>query len=343
MVGSYLNNEEKARILSWIDEKIPIKEICLRSRRSERTIFRLKNASRDVPKFTVPSHKPIPGRPRLTSKETDKLLRREVLKNPRLTASELKSCYPILLEKPSIRTLRHRLQKDLQLPSRIASKKPLLTDAMKKKRLAFAKKYKDWTPEQWEKVLWSDESTFQMFNHHHRRVRRPPSISRYNIAYTLPTVKHPVSVMVWGCFSGLRGRGGLFFLPKNTMMNGDRYIRVLKDHMLAMYEMHESLVFQHDSAPCHKAKKVSKFLSDNNIDVLDWPGNSPDLNPIENCWHIMKTKLSERKPTSLEELINEIKNLWVRDMSPDYFKKLAHSMPKRLKLVLKCKGAMTKY
>jgi len=53
----------------------------------------------------------------------------------------------------------------------------------------------------------------------------------------------------------------------------------------------------HDGAPAHKSKIVTKFLNDNNINVLKWPGNSPDLNPIENAWNYLKNKVQERKPS----------------------------------------------
>ena len=59
-------------------------------------------------------------------------------------------------------------------------------------------------------------------------------------------------------------------------MNADVYVKVLKEHMHNFFCNHGSEVFMHNSAPCHKIKKVS------------FPGNSPDLNPIENCWQKMK-------------------------------------------------------
>ena len=68
-----------------------------------------------------------------------------------------------LLENVAVRTIQHRLQKDLGLPSRKAAKKPLLTKQMKKQRIAFAKTYIHWTPAQWKRVMFSDESNFQVF------------------------------------------------------------------------------------------------------------------------------------------------------------------------------------
>ena len=106
--------------------------------------------------------------------------------------------------------------------------------------------------------MFSDESTFQVFKVGSTKVRRPSSSIRYDPRYTVPTVKHPQSVMVWGAFSGDKGTAGLFFLSKNVMMNGDSYIKVLSDHMVTMFELHQCSHFMHDSAQCHKAKKVTK-------------------------------------------------------------------------------------
>ena len=114
----------------------------------------------------------------------------------------------------------------------------------------------------------------------------------FNPQYTVPTVKHSQSVMTWGCFSGEKGRGSLYFLPKNKKMNAELYMQVLEDHMFNFYNIHGSEVFMHDSAPCHKARKVTRYLKQKQINILKLLGNSLDLNPIKNCWHKMKKTIS---------------------------------------------------
>lgn len=86
-----------------------------------------------------------------------------------------------------------------------------------------------------------------------------------------------------------------------------------------------------------------EFLRLKNIPTLPWPGNSPDLNPIENCWNYMKSNLDGAYTASLPYLKKEIQNMWVHDMDPAYFRALSDSMPKRIQLVIKMKGGMTKY
>ena len=80
---------------------------------------------------------------------------------------------------------------------------------MKKKRLAFAKMHLHWTADDWGKVLFSDESTFQQFVVRHKHVRRPVG-KQFDEKYTSATMKHPPSQMIWGAMSK-NGTAGFFF------------------------------------------------------------------------------------------------------------------------------------
>ena len=60
-------------------------------------------------------------------------------------------------------------------------------------------------------------------------------------------------------------------------------------------------IFQQDLAPAHTAKSTKTWFSDHGITVLDWPANSPDLNPIENVWDSAKRKMRDMRPNNAED------------------------------------------
>ena len=107
--------------------------------------------------------------------------------------------------------------------------------------------------------------------------------------------------------------------------------------------VHNCTVFMQNGAPCYQAKFVSQFLKSKKNQILDWPGNSPDLNPVENLWTVSKNKVSERQPTNAKTLEQAIKEVWVQEMTTEFCRSVVESMPKRLEAVTKAKGGQTKY
>jgi hypothetical protein len=235
-------------------------------------------------------------------------------------------------------------QKRLGLPSSRVVKKPLLTEKMVRKRLMFCRKHHDWTEEEWETRMFSDESLFRLINLRAQKVRLPTAMNCYKRKYMVKNVKHSASVMIWGCFSGKGGKGSLYFLPPKATMNGEHYMRVLEEKLIPWMGFHSATKFLKEEASCHSTKMMMALLKEKNIAVMDWLGNSQDLNPIENVWSIMKAK-PKRDPSisSLPLLIRAIKMIWVKDLPVTLFKKLTHSMPKRMRMYIKNKGQMTKY
>ena len=126
-------------------------------------------------------------------------------------------------------------------------------------------------------------------------------------------------------------------------MNSERHIGVLNDNLLDIMELHKCKTFQQDSAPCHKAKVVMKWFEEKGVEVLKWPGKSPDLNPNENLWTIIKKKVSQTNPSSLEELKAAIKSVWSSDIDKNLCKNLSDSMPRRIENIIKSKGYQSKY
>ena len=90
---------------------------------------------------------------------------------------------------------------------------------------------------------------------------------------------------------------------------------------------------------------MKAFLAEEapNMKIIPWPGNSPDLNPIENAWNHIKNKLQDMEVTSVDSLKEAIKQVWVRDLDVSYWRKLVESMPRRMELVIAAEGNTTKY
>ena len=90
----------------------------------------------------------------------------------------------------------------------------------------------------------------------------------------------------------------------------------------------------------HKSKIIGNFLQENEWEVLEWPAYSPDLNPIENLWAILKQQL--RKQTVFWENLEKVYEIW-NEIDADVERNLYENYTNRLLDVKKAKGVMTRY
>ncbi len=271
---------------------------------------------------------------RCTSNRDNRTLERIVKQNPFKNVGEIHKEWTAA----GPRTTKHRRMQDMGFSCRIPCVKPLLNNRQRQKRLAWAKGKKDWTAAEWSKVMFSDESKCCIsFGNQGPRVWRKRGEAQ-NPHCLRSSVKFPQSVMVWGAMSSA-GVGPLCFL--RSKVNAAVYQEVLEQLMLPAADQlygDADFIFQQDLAPAHSAKATSTWFKDHGIPVLNWPANSPDLNPIENLWGIVKRKMRYARPNNAEELKATIRATWAL-ITPEQCHRLIDSMPRHIAAVIQAKGA----
>uniref|UniRef100_A0A8K9UTL7 Transposase Tc1-like domain-containing protein n=1 Tax=Oncorhynchus mykiss TaxID=8022 RepID=A0A8K9UTL7_ONCMY len=249
---------------------------------------------------TQPSYRS--GRRRILSPRDEHTLVRKVQINPRTTAKDLVKILEETGTKVSISTVKRVLYRH-NLKGRSARKKPLLQNHHKKARLRFATAHGDKDHTFWRNVLWSDETKIELFVHNdHRYVWRKKE-EAYKPKNTIPTVKHGGgSIMLWG-YSAAGGTGALHKI--DGIMRQEKYVDILKQHLktsVSKLKLGCKWAFQMDNDPKHTPKVVAKWLKDNKVKVLEWPSQSPELNPMESLWAELRKLVQARRPTNLTQL-----------------------------------------
>lgn len=100
--------------------------------------------------------------------------------------------------------------------------------------------------------------------------------------------------------------------------------------------------FQQDNASCHVSKSSREFMALRNIHPIEWPPNSPDLNPIENVWGWMKQELSMMILKDYDDSTRKIESLWDQ-LTHEYLTSLIDSMDDRINQCIKSNGYQTEY
>lgn len=279
------------------------------------------------------------GRKRKTSARDDRAIIRYVENNRFTTAKKIKM--DIDLPKVCLNTIRNRIKEDNHFNSYWAARKPFISKINQTKRLNWAKEHLNWTIEQWKQVLWTDESPYCFSSKAKKKVWRGHN-ERYIVKCLQGTVKHDHMINVWGgfCFSGVGE-----IVQIHGIMDQYLYLQILQNDMQLSADVlfnRKNWIFQQDNDPKHTANTVKEYLKNQNIELLEWPAQSPDLNPIENLWSIIERDISDRVVSTEGELFKLIENAW-KNIPVKVLNRLVESMSSRCKAVIESKGMPTKY
>lgn len=327
------------------------------------------------------------GRPKKTTQEVDESLYDLVSQDQNIPYHDLN--VPAIDESSiSIRTIQRRLSR-IGIKKWMARRKFLLDEITARNRLRFCLEHAHWSEEDWAKVIFSDETTVQrgngisrgrkwVFRSSHRtpeRWKTPNSKwAQHAVHSRAPQHIRKITQMMWSCFAG-KAIGPIVPLhgdpdSKRGGVTSCRYLEMLETwlpfYIKEYFIVGETVYFMHDGAGIHRAKIVKAWMrkvlingiEGRYIKFLDWPAYSPDLNPIENAWSMIKTNLDTLYPDLVhlrpkrgdlsskkhirKQIDDAITHCW--ELLPcKYFEKLSASMVSRINSTIEVEGWYTKY
>ena len=334
-----LSQAEKSKIVQRLHNKISTLDIAKELHRDHRTIKRyctnpqLCNGRSDKGKNR---RKPF------LSRRTMSKIKREVRRNPLETSKQV-------FEKVGVpdvpKTTRCRILKTIAKYGK-PEVRPQLKDIHKKKRMEWAK---DNMKVDFQTVLFTDECRATLDGPdgwtggwYYNEGLRPQRIRRQ---------QGGGGVMFWAAIIG-NELVGPFRVPDGVKIIAKLYIDFIKEHLEPWHKkknlaFRKNMVFMHDNAPSHSARMSREYLERvfaRHGKIMRWPACSPDLNPIENLWSILKRNVYSggRQYNSKDDLWNAILTA-AKDISSDEIESLTSSMDQRLFALVNKNGNYIRY
>lgn len=233
----------------------------------------------------------------------------------------------------------YKLMKREGFRARIKKRKPLISKTNRFRRIIFARQHVNWSDQDWKRVVWTDETSFE-------RIRKSGREYYYkecndNISMnTRPSVqKGGGSSMFWGCFQYKNIGFGRFI---SGSVNAKVYQDILQHEGLdsvSLFQKKRDIIWMQDNAPPHKAKSTLDLINIFKWETMIWPPFSPDLNPIENLWQVIKNRVySGSSFKSIEELQDAVEEIWYDLDQSEILINLIKSMPHRMREVIRRRG-----
>jgi transposase len=260
--------------------------------------------------------------------------------------------------KPPSRSTLYRTLKRRNLTNHRCKKRPKLNQGHALKRLQFSRQHRKF---EWHRraVKFSDECSVQKGSGSNQEwaFRFPWEKWKPKMISPSGTSRAPQQ-MVWGAIwldeRGRARRSNLVIMERdlNAKKHGysaQSYIEALTKGLLPHWR--RSQLFMQDGAGIHRARVVQPFFKLHHITTLDWPPYSPDLNPIDHLWWVLKKRMYKLYPQynnwskaaeEWEGFCESLKECW-RSIPAKLIKRLILSMPRRLEACRRAHGWHTKY
>src|SRR5438128_6054412 len=295
--------------------KIPIQTIYYNLRKLEKT--------------GTTMHKKGAGRPLIITAYASRTIGQYVRRNPTISLRTLVtkiSRNGVDVSRETVRRHMHNSGYQKNVPKAT----PMLTETHKAKRVEWAQKHLN---DDWTRTLFTDETAFKLFRNTVKHWYKSPRPTR-------PIPKDRTKIFAWGGFC-IKGKTSLFCFK--NIMDAKFYVSILEKHIPEVSNlMGNRWRFQQDNDPKHMSRLAKSFLQEKVPEVIDWPSNSPDLNPIENLWNIVKRNVEKRMPKNCDELVEFMVEEW-NSIPKSTLINLVSSMRDRCELIIEKHGERIPY
>ena len=277
------------------------------------------------------------GRPKVLSPRDKRLILREVKKNRKISLKQIKFKTNV---SASVSTIKRLFQKR-NISRKKLKGQPKLSNDHKRRRLHFARDHQTWD-EEWSNILFSDEKKWNLYG--------PDGYQYYWSDSSTPKMvfsKRQNSgggIMVWGAISA---NGKLPLVIMNGKFNAAQYVQMVDEACLFEEGSRlcgQDFVFQQDNALIHTARATTEYFHAMGINVLPWPAQSPDVNPIENAWGWLTRQVYKdgKQYNTVADLKTAILKAW-EEIPGEYLHKLISSTKNKIFELINRNGKKTHY